>query len=559
MIGRMFALGSSLLCVIQTSSGAEVAKLAFDHPSGFCASPFTMAIPAAGAGATVWYTTNGSNPHPAGAIRYANPISIRTTTILRAAAYDRETNLIATAAATYLFLPDVLNQSGVSFPKYWGTSQGQPVPSHYAMVTANGRRTVAHEPVMEGLRSLATLFITADPADLFSPDDGIYTHPLERGPAWERTVLLEMIETNNQPVFQCVGGLRIHGSISRRPEESPKHSFRLSFNSRHGAAKLGFPVFGRGGAQEFDDLVLRAGNNNSWLDSHGDGRRRADYIRDEWMRRSMLDMDHPSARGIFVHVYLNGLYWGLYNLCEKPGATLLSGKETNPATEFDVRKGGETESGDDIAWTKMMALANAGLSDHRSYEEMAQSLDITEFADYLVLNFYAGNSDWDRSANWIAVRPRIPGGRFQFLVWDAERTLETLDANTLAFDDDQSPMRLFHQLKENAVFRRLFADRARRLLFGQGALAPEVSAKRYHVLADSVARALAAEAARWGTYRRDVHQYKNGLFEGYTVEGHWMPEVNRIQTQYFPGRREILLSQFRECGLFPSNGTPAHD
>ena len=80
-------------------------------------------------------------------------------------------------------------------------------------------------------------------------------------------------------------------------------------------------MFGPGGVQEFDALVLRAGNNNSWLDSNGEGRRRADYIRDEWMRQSMLAMGYPSARGIFVHLYLNGLYWGLYNLCERPSTS----------------------------------------------------------------------------------------------------------------------------------------------------------------------------------------------------------------------------------------------
>ena len=317
-----------------------------------------------------------------------------------------------------------------------------------------------------------------------------------------------------------------------------------------------FRVFGPGGAQEFDSLILRAGNNNSWLDSNGEGRRRADYIRDEWMRQSMLAMGYPSARGIFVHLYLNGLYWGLYNMCERPSASLLAGDQTDPAAGFDARKAGRTVSGDQVAWAKMMALANSGVSDERSYEEIGQHLDLTELADYLILNFYAGNSDWDHSANWFAARPRTPGGRFQFFVWDAERTLEDLEADTLDFDDDESPPRLFHKLSENAAFRRLFAARVQRLLFDNGPLAPDISAERYRTLANSVAKPLAAEAARWGTYRRDVHQYKTGPYERYTVPGHWQPEVDRILTRYFPERRGILLDQFRERGLFPPIDAP---
>jgi hypothetical protein len=310
-------------------------------------------------------------------------------------------------------------------------------------------------------------------------------------------------------------------------------------------------VFGPGGVQEFDTLILRAGNNNSWLDSNGEGRRRADYIRDEWMRQSMLAMGYPSARGIFVHLYLNGLYWGLYNLCERPSASLLASDQTDPAVGFDARKASKMESGDEVAWDNMMALANSGVSDERSYEEIGQHLDLTELVDYLILNFYAGNSDWDRSANWFAARPRTPGGRFRFLVWDAERTLEDIEADTLDFDDDQSPPRLFHKLSENSAFRRLFAARVQRLLFDDGPLAPGVSAERYQTLANAVAKPLTAEAARWGTYRRDVHQYKTGPYECYTVAGHWQPEADRILTRYFPGRRGILLNQFRERGLFP--------
>jgi hypothetical protein len=531
----------------------------FDHPSGFYHSAFDLALSAPAERVVIYYTTNGASPQPASALLYTRPIAITTTTIVRAAAFSQRTNLTGTAASTYLFAPDVLGQTGVQFPRAWGTNEGQPVPAHYAMATADAENAASRQAVADALRSVATLSVIADPGDLFSPETGIYAHPLERGAAWERPVSVEMIGVEGQQVFQCACGLRIHGSMSRHPEESPKHSFRLSFGPPFGPPKLHFPVFGPGGVQEFDALILRAGNNNSWLDNSGEGRRRADYIRDEWMRRSMLAMGYPSARGIFVHLYLNGLYWGLYNLCERPSTSLLAGDQTDLAAGFDVRKADKTESGDQVVWAKMMALANSGVSDERGYEAIGQHLDLTELGDYLILNFYAGNSDWDHSANWFAARPRTPGGRFQFLVWDAERTLEDLQANTLDFDDDESPPRLFHKLSENAAFRRLFAARVQRLLFDNGPLAPEASAERYRTLASSVAKPLTAEAARWGTYRRDVHQYKTGPYERYTVEGHWQPEVQRILARYFPERRGSLLNQFRERGLFPPTDAQRRD
>jgi hypothetical protein len=402
-----------------------------------------------------------------------------------------------------------------------------------------------------GLRSLPALMIITDSANLFSPETGIYVHPTERGPSWERPAFLEMRDGSGSRQFGIRCGLRIHGGLSRRPEESPKHSFRLIFQPPHGTEALRFPLFGTAGVREFSSLLLRAGNNDSWLSSNGAQRRRATYLRDEWMRRSMQAMGYPSVRGVFVHVYLNGFYWGLYNLCEAPNPSVYAQDPLGPTAEYDARKGDSVLSGDNEVWAKMTALADAGLADERRYEEIGRCLDLIEFVDYLVLNCYVGNTDWDRSSNWIAVRPRKPGGRFQFLPWDAEVILDNPEVDMLGFDDDESPMHLLHRLADNARFRRLFADRVQRLLFGSGPLAPTAAAERCRVLAEYICKAMTPEAARWGTYRLEVHPYKTGPYECLTVAGHWQPEIDRLTTRYFPQRREVLLRQFQACGLFP--------
>ena len=533
-------------------------QVVFDHPGGFYQTAFTLALAAPAGQGTIYYTTNGEEPLPVNRSRYLHPLEIAATTVVRAAAFRAGTNQISAGARTFLFVSNVLTQTGSLFPNTWGAHQGKRVPAWYGMAIANQDNGTAFQTVAAGLRSLPTLSIIANPPDLFSPDTGIYTHPQARGGDWERPIALEMFDADGRLAFRCGAGLRIHGGTSRQPEESPKHSFRLAFNPRHGSAPLHFPVFGTRGGQTFDRLVLRAGNNDSWLTSRGEDRRQADYLRDEWMRQTMLDLGHPSARGRFVHLYLNGLYWGVYDLCEQPGPALLGTEPITAASEFDVRKANKIEAGDDVAWNQMMRLVNTGARDDRWYADLSRSLDLPELADYLILNFYAGNSDWDRTANWFALRPRTPDGRFQFLVWDGECTLRNPEADTLDFDDDESPPRLFHALSANAEFRKLFATRARKLLFDGGPLAPEKAAERYRALADSVALALTAEAARWGNYRRDVQSYKTGPYESYTVEEFWRSETNRILTQYFPQRCEVLANQLRALGLFPDQVLSAH-
>ena len=100
-------------------------------------------------------------------------------------------------------------------------------------------------------------------------------------------------------------------------------------------------------------------------------------------------------------------------------------------------------------------------------------------------------------------------------------------------------------------FRKLFAERARLHLTGDGALTPTAAAQRYRRWSDVLDAAVVAESARWGDYRRDVHPYKTGPYELYTREEHWRPEVKRLLENYFPRRTEAVLKQFREAGLGP--------
>jgi hypothetical protein len=112
-------------------------------------------------------------------------------------------------------------------------------------------------------------------------------------------------------------GLRIEGGYFRGRDITRKRSFRVLFKQACGPGRLKRDLFHEASAvQEFDSLVFRAGANDgySW-DAVKDTEQ---FTRDEFNRRLQLDMGHSAPRGLFVHLYLNGLYWGLYNLCERP-------------------------------------------------------------------------------------------------------------------------------------------------------------------------------------------------------------------------------------------------
>ena len=533
-----------------------VADTKFSRDRGFYSGPFTVRIATHTPGARIFYTTNGAPPSEATSKLYRTPLRISRTTVLRAAAFKPGYGPSDVDTHTYIFVKDVVRQTGAGFPPHWGLTNGQPVLADYTMDPEIVTHSAYEKTFLEGLKAIPTLSVVTDLGNLFDPETGIYANPREKGGQWERPASVELIYPDGERGFQVDCGLRIQGGWNRRPEECPKHSLRLVFKKEYGAAPLRFPLFGPEGVADFQTLTVRGGCNNTWLHWSGEERRRGDYLRDQWMRDTMGAMGHLSARGLFVHVYLNGLYWGLYNFCERPSAPWLAANFGGVPEDYDSRNAGKVLSGDNNSWSELLKLANAGLSSDAAYQEIQRSLDLTNFIDYMILNFYGANADWDRASNWYAGRKRDKDGKFQFFVWDGERTLEGINDNTIDFDDDLSPSRLFHKLEANAEFRLLFAGRVQHHFANGGALSPRTAATRFRARALEIEKAIVAESARWGDYRRDFHRYKTGPYELYTADDHWRPEIRRLLTEYFPQRTGVVLEQFRARGLYPKTDPP---
>lgn len=530
----------------------RVADIRFSVSRGFFSEPFELSLRTKTEGAAIWFTTNGVAPSPTNGTRYTGPIRLTTTSVIRSAAFKDGLVASDVKTHTYLFPRDLMRQRGRGFPAGWGVREGKAVPAAYAMDPKSSATEAERIALEASIRALPMLSLTLDLADLFDAKRGIYANPQQTGDEWERPASVEFLGVEGGQGVHLNCGVRIQGGWNRRPEESPKHSLRLVFRKKYGPGRLKYPLFGAGVA-EFETLILRGGNNHSWLHWSAAERRSADYARDQWMRESFAAMGQPSARGRFVHVCLNGLYWGLYNLAERPDQHFAAARFGGADQDYDARNSDKVLSGDETAWKRLFELANGGVADPAKYAAVGELLDVPAFCDYMLLNLYGANGDWDRASNWYAARRRAPGGKFAFFVWDGERTLEGVGDNRLTDDDDLSPTRLFQKLRENPAFRKEFADRAKRHLTGDGALTPGTAGERFRKLSEQLEPAILAEAARWGDYRRGVHPYKEGPYERYTRDEHWRPEVRRLLEEYFPKRTEVFWQQLQAAGLAPLN------
>lgn len=555
----------------------------FSRQAGYYDAAFDLLITASPENAVIRFTTDGSEPGADSETPVNGLIRIETTTVLRARAFLRDSITSRVATATFLFPEDIIRQSDEppGYPRDWGPFTAIPgnAPADYGMDPEITEDPAYVGAMRESLLSLPALSIVTDRDGLFSKDKdpekgGIYVYtgppgdgdvPL-LGDGWTRRASVELIQPDGSAGFQADCGLRMHGGHSRRPEKTPKHSFRLLFRGEYGPTRLEAP-FIPGVTVPLNTVILRATYGNTWLHMNQSERLKCQLIHDLWAKDTQTAMGHASGRGFFVHLYINGLYWGVYNPTERIDADFAADALGGNAEDFDVVKDyGEAVDGTATAWNRLLSLADAGVTDDAAWMRIqglkpdgtsdpsaATSLDAVSLIDYMLINFYGSNWDWDHH-NWIAVRDRAhPGKGFQFFSWDAEHVIEDIEADILNENNAGRPSRLFQRLKRNPKFLKLLADRIRLHCFNGGALTPESSLARWNARSSEVEKAIVAESARWGDYRRDKHSWTAGPFELYTPE-HWKAEREFLVNRYFPERTAVFISQLKRAGLFSDSG-----
>ncbi|MGF7138873.1 lamin tail domain-containing protein [Roseimarinus sediminis] len=558
----------------------------FSTKHGVFDEPFMLEIQALVEDAKVFYTLNGNTPSVEDALLYTSPIPVDSTTIVRAVAVVNGNNSSRVITQSYIFPRDVIHQGNTpaGYPVNWGSYSGisGTAVADYEMDPEMMSDPVFAASVIEGLKSLPVMSLVADIDYLFShssdPDSGgiyIYTGaPVGSGigKGWERPASMEYIPLGESESIQLNCGIRLHGGHSRLPEKSPKHSFRLVFRNEYGTSKLQYPLFDDEDATtSFNSLVLRAGFGLSWIHhSHGE-RKLAQYQRDIWIKDTQRAIGHVSSRSSYVHLFINGIYWGIYAPSERMDSDFAASYLKGEPEDFDVIKDYQDVANGTIEnWNKLMNVVNSGVVDDVNYQriqgnnpdgtynpEYENLVDVVNLADYMLLNFYGGNTDWDHH-NWAAAKNRNnPLQGFNFFCWDAEHILKSVDQNVLNENNDQCPSRIFQQLRKNETFVRLFSDRVQHHCFNGGVLTPEAALQRWNNRTLQVEKALTAESARWGDYRRDVHPYQtSGPFDLYSYTDHWLTQRDFMLSTYFPERTQVLLDQLRSAGLYPSIEAP---
>jgi len=524
------------------------------HERGFHNTPFELTLRSPTPDASVRYTLDGTWPTASEGLLYEGPIGIAGTAdrgviTVRAVAYRDGFLPSRVSTFSYLFPEHVLAQPRrpTGWPTVWGN--GSTTAADYEMDPQVLDTEEVVSRATEGLVSIPTLSIVMDPEDFLGRTRGIYANGSQSGIRWERACSAEFINGDGKEGVQIDCGLRIQGGSSTNNWKSPKLSMRLLFKGDYGSTKLNYSVFPDWPVSRFDTLVLDAGLN--LVLSHPDHGQRVQlqYVRDQVVSDLQILTGNLGPQGRFMNLYVNGLYWGLYNVHEKPDASFLSEHYGGPKSEWDAARHSGTQmvDGTPNAWGAMIAAVRQVGADGDRLLALGQQLDLPGHVDYMICNFYTGNTDWAHH-NWYASHRRAPGGIFRFHSWDAEHTFKSPNENSTTRNDSNSPTEIFQRLRTNPDYRLLVADRIAKH-FGPGGIlwvdpenrawdpeSPQNNrpAARYMDRIREIDTAIILECARWGDNRRATP---------YTRDREWMAELNRLLRTYFPGRSQTVLTQ----------------
>ena len=598
----------------------KVAAVVASVQRGFYSTGQTVALSTGTAGATIYYSFDGSAPSATSPTSksYTGPISISQTTTLRYRAEKAGSDPSESATQTYLFTADIKNQSANSvlegganpvitnpvgavnatttWPRgtfsngYYRQPNGNQILDYGMDTDIVGSPT--YGPLIENsLKAIPSFSIVTDLTSLFDPATGIYSNPGGDEIAFERPASVELIYPDGSTGFQVNCGLRIRGGFSRSAD-NPKHAFRFFFRESYGASKLDFPLFGNDptAATSFDKFDLRTSQNYSWSFG-GDGSNF--FVPDEFGRISQLAMGQVSSHSLHAHLYVNGQYWGLFNVDERPeakfGATYFGGDPANFDTvkvDPDLGYLVEPTDGDLVAWYQFWGLADgmtAGTG-NAVYQQMQGKnpdgtanaaypvhLDTANLIDLMVNIYWSGNLDAPVSNflsntspnNWYGFRDRTgASGGWKFVLHDSEHTLRNVNENRLgssagngwpAGDSVQqgaataqtksNPQYICSQLlKYSSDFRAVWADRVFKHLNNSGALTVGSSQARLDALKAGILSASIAESARWGDSKTQPPRTQADF--GSAIDG--------VRNGFLVNRNAIFISQLQTWGWYPT-------
>jgi len=337
--------------------GTQYIELSSENPSGI-----------------IFYTLDGSKPTSSSNI-YSSPIIIDTTTVIRARVFSEDLLPSETTSNTYL-----INET----------------------------------------ENLPVISIYADPEYFWNDSYGIYVLGDNYIPGWystanfyqdwERPIGIEYYNIAGNNEFNQKAGIKIFGGRSRLEYE--QKSFAIYCRDKYGSEQIDYQLFNTKNIDEYKTIILR----DSGYPDHSDT-----MFRDAMSQYLVKDIDVDIQAYQPSVVFINGGYWGIYNIREKLNEHYLASNHGIDPDNVDILELDQIViEGDAVHYSAMINFIESNdMNLSENYEYIKTQMDVDEFINYQISEIYYANSDWPfhNIKYW---RPKTSEGKWRWMIYDTD-------------------------------------------------------------------------------------------------------------------------------------------
>ena len=460
------------------TSTNKSADVNFSIEGGFYQGNIQVALSSASGIGTVHYTTDGSKPTSTSA-QYSSLINISSNTILRARVFENSKLPGDTKTNSYF---------------------------------------------IDETRNLPAISLVTNPLFLWG-QLGIYSNTFKER---EIPVSLEYFPLNTSRAFNLDAGVKIGGENIYRFAEKP---LNIYMRSDYGHSHISYQIFNELPYQKYDRLYLRNGGDDWPFTMMRDG-----------LQVNLLKNQISNSMQAFKPsvLYLNGNYWGIYNLREKIDEQyFLLHYDVDPSNLDHLESDYTVITGDSTDFVNLLNLVQSvDINDSANYAYVSSRVDIHNLMDFVIAQDYFANSSWSHNREiW---RDNKNEKLWRWVLVDMDRGFNADRVGDNQINDIYSNFTLFHELCGNDNFRNEFIQRyAERLNH-------TFKYERVLGIIDSLSALIENEIPRhvqkWGAYIDSLTIDIWGQTPGIPSVSSWNYEIQKLRT--FASLRGAYASEY---------------
>jgi hypothetical protein len=289
--------------------------------------------------------------------------------------------------------------------------------------------------ILPGFIDFKTFFINEPPSTLpvFSVSGGEDVIQLAEGQRELNPIAsIEVFSPAGVLTSTSFGELDSHGQDSWvNPQRSIDWISRDEMGYNSGMKQK---LFNYSDREEYQRIIFRASGDDNYPAVEDDAHLGSTHIRDEFVhtlvQKSGMNMDVRAVERVIL--YLNGKYWGVYAIREKPDDhdyTDFRYKQDKYDLQFLKTWGSSwAEYGDQKAmkdWDDLRKyILTQDVSNIDIYRNITDQLDVISLMDYMIANLSVVSSDWMNynTGWWRGLNTEGSHKKWAYIMWDNDAT-----------------------------------------------------------------------------------------------------------------------------------------